>query len=448
MTLIVKVIIGLFLLSLIMFFHEGGHYLAGLFLKFKVLSFNIFMGPNIFSKRAKNGVRYNLKSFPIGASVEFAGELSEDSLGNEFVSSPDENEGSEGELFFERPRWARAIVAFAGPFANFLTAFLAFLILFSCFGVTVPVQRDLGPDYQGPAQRAGLVAGDRILSINGKKLNTAYDLASIELFDRPTEVELKVKKASGQSEFINFQVETIVKPMIGISYDEESDGSLTVATVDPRSNEGSPVLQAGDKILSIGGIPAAAKDKWNELLATLASQQEPLEFEILRNGKSKTIKSKITELTITEPLGISFAEADNFGQILMQAVQTPYSLLKLTVRGFGMMFRGDLALRDSLAGPVRMVQIVGDTVQASPSFAAKLENFLLLFGLLSVGIGFTQLIPIPPFDGHHLLILAIEGVRRKDLSVRLKHAIATAGFVLLIVLLFLTLYLDITNIFN
>ena len=78
----------------------------------------------------------------------------------------------------------------------------------------------------------------------------------------------------------------------------------------------------------------------------------------------------------------------------------------------------------------------------------KVERVVSIFAFLSVGIGFTQLIPIPPFDGHHLLILAIEGIRRKDLSVRTKQAIATFGFFLLIFLVFLTLYFDLSHVFG
>lgn len=448
MIILLKVLIGLVLLSFIMVFHEWGHYIVGRLLNFKVLSFNIFMGPNLLSKLAKNGVRYNLKALPIGASVEFSGELSEDSFGNEFVSSEDNAEGSPGEDFFKRPRWARALVAVAGPAMNFITAFLAFLIIYTMSGVLVPRQAAIDKENYGLAQANGLEAGDLILKYNGQKIKTSYDLSLIEMMAKPGPVEIEIQKSDGQRKLIKFNRDGEKRPLLGISYGLDQSGQYLIAAVDPRSNNGQPVFKVNDQIIEIENQPVKDEDAWRSALAKVAREDGKAKILVIRDGKKVELLSSLTSIDVLEKTGIFFSESKNVSDILSQAVHTPWSLLKMTYKSLAMVLRGELPARSSLAGPIRMVQIVGDTVHASRGLTEKLSSFFLLFGLISVGIGTVQLVPIPPFDGHHILILAIEGIRRKDLSVKTKHAIATAGFFLLVGLLFLTLYLDLSNLLS
>ncbi len=447
MILVSKIIVGLLLLSLIMFFHEWGHYIVGRLLSFKVLSFNIFMGPNLFSRLAQSGVRYNLKSLPIGASVEFAGELDEeDPVSGKLVSSGAETLGSSGELFFERPRWARALVAVAGPAMNFITAFLAFLIIFAWQGVAVPVQDEVPRELHSVAQEAGLEPGDRLLSYNGVRLLTSFDLSLIELRATPGPVELWVQKPTGEKNLLRFQRQAKVKPLLGITY-EPAGQDLRVVAVDPRGNDGRPIFKPGDLIQRIGGLPVQDKAAWTDLIARQSEAGEPVAVEIVRDGRKETLLSVPTSISVLEPSGIFYRVEHGLWPSFTQALKTPVSLVKLTFQSLGMLIRGELSARQNLAGPIRLVQMVGDNVHGTEGLSQKFLTFLMLFGSISVAIGFTQLIPIPPFDGHHLLILGIEGLRRRDLSVKTKHAIATAGFFLLIFLVLLTFYLDLSHLF-
>ena len=117
------IIIGLLILSLILIIHEAGHFFIGRKLGFKVVEFSIFMGPRLLSWERK-GVRYSIKAIPLGASVEFAGEYSEE-------------EGSDKNIegnFFSQAIWKRALTMLAGPGFNLIAAFLAFILLFSING--------------------------------------------------------------------------------------------------------------------------------------------------------------------------------------------------------------------------------------------------------------------------------------------------------------------------
>ena len=156
MTILV-ILVGLLILSIMMIVHELGHFLAGKALGFKILSYNIFMGPIVWSKRGKDGILYTVRLLPIGASVEFAGETAEnvpnvqgEDAGAAAISPDDPG------LFFKRPRWARAIVIFMGPFINFVTAFLALAILFLASGVSMPIIGEVNAG--SVAELAGILA--------------------------------------------------------------------------------------------------------------------------------------------------------------------------------------------------------------------------------------------------------------------------------------------------
>ena len=142
---LVGILTGLLVLSLMMLVHELGHYLAGRALGFKIEEFSIFMGPVLFEWE-RDGIRYNIKLLPIGASVSFAGELTDGADEPPTSETPRYAPDDPG-LFYNRPRWRRAIVIAMGPLVNFLTAFLAFVVMFTTFGHTVPVLGQQGEQY-------------------------------------------------------------------------------------------------------------------------------------------------------------------------------------------------------------------------------------------------------------------------------------------------------------
>ncbi len=341
---IIGIIVGLLLVSIMMIIHEGGHFLMGKWLKFGIRAFNIFMGPKLLSKQ-HNKVEYNLRSLPIGASVEFYGEDTED------VPSDVANEA----LFYRRPRWARALVVFAGPAINILSAMLVLFIMINIWGITVPQINYVSDD--GLASKKQVVVGDRLLSYNGYRIDTLVDLSTAQMLSQNKDnLEIEIGKA---------------------------DGSV-----------------------------------------------QKLEFTGIKGKKS--------------PLGIGFASSKQLSVATKQALIYPWSIVKSTVRGLGLIISGQLRARDGLAGPVGIISMVGSVVQEQQvDWTVKIYQLLMFFVFISVVLGFTNLLPIPPLDGHHLLILAIEGVLRRDLPARFKQILSLAGFALLIGLSVLVFYFDI-----
>ncbi|MGI6090619.1 MAG: RIP metalloprotease RseP [Saccharofermentanales bacterium] len=440
MTLL-SILTGLILISIIMILHELGHYLTGRLLKFRIEQFSIFMGPVIFEWQ-RNNTRYNIKALPIGASVSFAGE--EEAL-----------EGQSGEhpyaaydpgLFHNRPRWARALVIAMGPIINFITAFLVFIVLFSWIGAVKPELRT--PPENSLAAQYKIEDGDRLLTLNGEKIRTDLDY-SMALFSHSDNEDLilEVKKDDGSIERIVMAPEIAeTRWMIGISAREIAADQYEIVTVDPKSNQGSPVLQEKDRVLSVEGIPYGDSESIRALVADRAGST--VAVEIIRNGETMTIETKPTKLDLYRDPGLILTLSKDFGSVLSQATAYPWSIIKATVKGLSMLFKGEVGVKESVAGPIGIVTMVGDVVKQKQPLSEKIQQLLMYLGLLSVAVGVSNLLPIPPFDGNHLVVLGIEGAFRKDLPRKVKNAISYFGIFIVLTLMVLVLFVDLGRIFD
>jgi regulator of sigma E protease len=162
-------------LSLIVFVHEMGHYLAGRWSGIRILAFSIGFGPEIAGFTDKHGTRWKLSAIPLGGYVRF--------FGDEDAASKPDQEGLAAMTDEERARsfsgaklWKRAVTVAAGPIANFLFAILVFAVMFTLYGKPVadPVVADVQPG--SAAQAAGIVPGDRFVSIDGVNISTFDDI--------------------------------------------------------------------------------------------------------------------------------------------------------------------------------------------------------------------------------------------------------------------------------
>lgn len=434
MTLI-GILAGVLILGLIMVIHELGHFLAGRFFGFKIDQFSIFLGPVLFEKERK-GIRYNIKAIPLGASVSFTGQESE----VEGQANAADFDPKDPDLFENRPKWQRAIVIAMGPFLNFVTAFLVFSLLFAFKGTVIP--------QVGRVQEAtllaetGLEAGDRILALNGMRIVTPLDLTIAEMSHTEGEAwQLDYQKPDGSRQSLTVMPRKAApRPMLGISYQETEDGRQIILSVHPDADQGEAGFMPGDQVLSIEGVPFSESERITELVTDSAGQS--LDSLVKRNGQEVHLSIRPFMLETDVPLGIILTLSHKAGDVLSQGIRYPISVLRTTVRGIGMLFAGKIGVRDSFAGPIAIVSMATDTVKNSASFADTAVNLANLLGLLSVAIGFTNLLPIPPLDGNHLLLLGVEAVRRKPLSDKFKAVTGMVGLVFFIVLGLAVIALD------
>jgi len=196
------IIVGILLLSLLMFIHELGHFIAGRILKFKIIEFSLFMGPVLFSKTSKKtGIKYSLKLLPIGASVRFQGE---EGMGEEASEDPDS--------FNQKAKWKRAIVIATGPVVNIVAGILTLLILFASIGFVSTTVEETSADSQ--AALAGIQKDDRIVSVNNAGIWTSIDYALESSFvaqDKTMTVQVVRPNVTGK---MTIQLVPVKKPPI------------------------------------------------------------------------------------------------------------------------------------------------------------------------------------------------------------------------------------------
>ncbi len=437
---VLGILAGILILGLIMVVHELGHFLAGRLFKFKITQFSIFMGPVLF-ERVKNGIRYNIKAIPIGASVSFAGEES-DLEGEE--EDPDLDPDDPG-LFTNKPRWQRAIVIAAGPILNFMTAFLVFCILFTAQGAVTPVVGREDPDTLIEQSEIGL--GDRILSVNGTRIYTTLDISIAEMLREQDEPwTITYRKPSGERKETTIYPKTSApRPMLGIVYIEEN-GRFIIQEVNQAADRGVDGFQKGDAVVSIDGVPFSESARISKLISE--SEGKTLTAEIERGRVPMTITVKPIMLEVDIPLGLVLTLTKDAKDVLSQGFHYPLSVLRSTFRALGMVFAGKIAVKDSVAGPIGIVSMAASTVKQGRTVGEIAVNLASLLGLLSVAVGFTNLLPIPPLDGNHLLLLGVEAIRRKPLSKRFKTVTGMIGIIFILLLGLAVIALDLIRLFG
>ena len=425
-----SIIIVIFGLGILAAAHEIGHFLAAKRLGIKVEELSVFVGPSLFSWNRK-GVDYHIRLIPFGAYVRFAG-LEDEDGGNK---NPDS--------FFNQPRWKRLLVSLAGPVTNIVLGIVIFTVIFAGFGFLSTNLDTVFPGTQIAETKA--VPGDEILSLNGDQIFTQLDL-SYALYNIPDKEPLLMtlrSKDSGKEYSITLTPTITSKYRLGItvlSSLDENNG-ISVIEVDPSQNGGNPVLKKGDSLIAVNGIPVndpqyanvISKSNGNELTAT-----------IIRDNKRQDVKLSATVFDTSNERGIYLLPGKGIGSILKESVLYSFSIIKVSAYSIRDIAQGKVKAQDAVAGPVGIATIVSDVVdQPQTNNTQKLENLGILAGLISVGLAFSNLLPLPGLDGNAMVLVIIEMIRGKKLSLQTERVINGIGFVVLVALIIFALSSDI-----
>ncbi|MDQ0315549.1 RIP metalloprotease RseP [Amorphus orientalis] len=174
-TILSYIIPFLFVLTIVVFFHELGHFLVARWCGVAVRTFSIGFGPELFGWEDRQGTRWRVAAVPLGGYVRFAGDENAASVPDHAEiarMSPEEREGS----FFLKPVWQRAAIVAAGPFANFILAIAIFTVLFVTFGRPITQARVDEVQPESPAAVAGFEPGDVIVAIDGQTVEAFSDV--------------------------------------------------------------------------------------------------------------------------------------------------------------------------------------------------------------------------------------------------------------------------------
>jgi regulator of sigma E protease len=423
-----------FVLGVLIFVHELGHFLAAKRVGIRVLKFQLGFNPTIVSFR-RGDTEYGIGALPLGGFVKMAGE-----------SAEEERTGRSDE-FLSKSKWQRFQVLVMGPVMNILLALvLTAVVLFR--GAEVPSYDDepvvVGTVTQGsPAQKADIRPGDHIVSVNGRNVAT-WDQFLIAIGSRPNrETSLELLRRDKR---LTRTLTPIVQPEqarfdigeIGVLPDVHPHVPSLVPG-DPADKAG---LKPGDVITAIDGEPITFSFQLREAIAKRPNQR--MRVSILRSGQPQTIDIMTARHGDIGWIGVTILDASkSYKPGALEAVRMSvtknieYSrLIFQTI--WGLITRETSAKQ--LMGPVAIAQLSGESAQL---------GWIALFSLmasLSLNLGLLNLMPIPVLDGGHIFIMAMEGVARRDFSIRVKEKMLLAGFVVLMMLMVTVIYNDLTRI--
>jgi regulator of sigma E protease len=424
---IVSAAIGLGLMVLL---HEWGHFVVARLFGVRVDVFSIGFGPRLWGVK-RGPTDYRISALPLGGYVRMAG----DNPSEERTGAPDE--------FLSKPRWQRVLIALAGPTTNLLLAILLTAAIF-VRGGQQPVYSDkpvviAGVIKDSPAQMAGLQAGDRIVSFAGIQ-KPDWDRIELELaLSAPGHMEAVTIDRGGQ--LISTKVAAEPQPFVSTGYPAEPTLVGSVSHGLPAEASG---LMAGDTIIAANGQTISSPLALSEIIQE--NKGNPLVLDIVRNGENAkiTLRPVFGDPGDGNPrwqIGIAFKFASairtySVPAAIAKAGETHLILAGKMIYTVGDLFTGRVSLKQ-VQGPLGIVQ------ESSKAARQGFGNLVSLMALVSLSLGVLNLLPIPILDGGHILMLAIEGLIRHDLSLKIKERFVTAGMVFLLVVFLLVMYNDV-----
>jgi regulator of sigma E protease len=345
----------------LVFVHELGHYLVGRWCGVKAEAFSIGFGPEIAAWVDKRGTRWRIGALPLGGYVRFKGDMNAASQTDPKWLELPANERAES--FPAKPLWQRAAIVAAGPLINFLFAILILATFAFVHGEsrTPAVAGQVQPG--SAAAAAGIVAGDRIVSLNGREMATFDD---IRLY-------AQIRPGEPVTILIDRQGRRIEKQgRIGAV--EEGDGfgnkfRLGRLGIAP----GEPVVEP----VSLWRAPLVAIDRTGQIIRTMV---------------------------------------ETLGQIL----------------------GGGRSVKE-LGGPLKIAEVSGQAATLG------LESFVFFMALISINLGFINLLPIPMLDGGHLLFYGVEAIQRRPVSPRVQEMAYRSGMAVLLAMMVLVTFNDLSS---
>jgi regulator of sigma E protease len=421
----------LFVLGVLVFVHELGHFLAARRLGVRVLTFSLGFGPKLLKVR-RGDTEYCVSAIPLGGYVKMAGE------------NPDDPRTGRPDEFLSKTKWERFQILIMGPAMNIILAVVVMAIVLAQ-GAEVPIYQDQPPvvgavSPGSPAEGAGIQRGDRILTVAGDQVDTWDDLF-LAVGTRPDrDVALTVMR-DGQTRTVSLRTVSETRFEIG-NIGVLPDINPIVASViagEPAERAG---LMAGDVIIAVNGERMVTRTQFIEAISRNGGKEIDLTIE--RGEQQLHVTATPEQRGDRGMLGLYVSEPTRSFtpgplEAIQLSVQRNIEFGGLIFKTLGGLFVGETSPRQ-LMGPVAIAQLSGESAQA---------GWIALFTLMasiSLNLGLLNLLPIPVLDGGHILIMALEGVARRDFSMAVKEKMLLAGFVLLMMLMVTVIYNDLTRI--
>ena len=421
-----------FVLGVLVLVHEMGHYLMARRIGIRVLTFSLGFGPKLLTVR-RGDTDYCLSAIPLGGYVKMAGE------------NPDDVRSGADDEFLSKTKWERFQVLIMGPTMNIILAFVVMAVVLYQ-GADVPAYEEQPPIVgyvmeASPAEQSGIRVGDLFLRIGGRPVQTWEELFVTVMPRAERELEVVLRRglqevtiqvtpeAQTQFQVGDLGVVPIMQPQI-----------LNVLTGDPADLAG---IRPRDVITAVNGEPITRDNPFVETIN--ANADVALMLTVVRGGQ--TLKIEVTP-ALRGNVGLIGVELSPFEvrtiepgplQAIQMSFEKNYAWSGLIFQTLGGLLTSETSPKQ-LVGPLGIAQLSGGAAQIG------MVALFTLMAMISLNLGILNLLPIPVLDGGHIFIMALEGLSRRDFSVRIKEKIQLAGFVVLLMLMVTVIYNDLTRI--
>ncbi len=426
----VAVILGFMILI-----HEFGHYAVAKLLGVRVEQFAIGFGKRLIGFR-KGETDYRINALPLGGYVKMSGE-----------NPMDERTGDPAE-FMSHPRWHRFLIAIAGPAMNILLAVALLTGIYMTHYEYDPYKDQpavvgfVKPD--SPAAKIGAQRGDRITQIDGIQNPTWDDVEMKELLSANQPLSFTIQRGTQK-------IQGVVVPAAVSSEEAGSSGwyadePVILGTLEPNMPAEKVGLKVGDKILTLDGQPVPSIRVMIDRLQQ--TKTTPVSLEVARDGKVLSFTASPVLADTPNPnekrYRLGFAPQTkvarlSFSDAVRESVDVNKRYSVLLIELVGKLVQRKVSLK-AVSGPIGIAQQAGAAAQQKGWIP-----LLVLTVIISLNLGIFNLLPIPIMDGGVILLLFIEGLMRRDISLRIKERIYQAAFVFLVLFAAMVIYNDIAT---
>jgi regulator of sigma E protease len=423
--------VAMLVLGIIIVIHELGHFLVAKFFKIKVETFSVGFGPRLFGFR-KGDTDYRISAFPLGGYVKMAGDTPSDSLTGEAYE------------FLSKPKWQRFLVAAAGPAMNIFLA-IALIAGLYIYGTDVPEflvgQAVINVVEPGsPADQAGIKPGDQIVFFDGVDKPDWQDVQNTVITSPGRSLPIVIERAGQRMEFTLTPVKK--------GREEAGDVGMfpsyrqLVQDVQPNSPAKTAGVQAGDEIIRVNGIDIRSSGR--TLQQTIQQiTQESFPITVLRGEKEIDLQVAPMMKDGRKMIGIGLQYPSvhiKLGPLaaIQKSIESNKENAVLIFQVLGRLVKREASVKQ-LDGPISIINYSGQAYQA---------GFVTLFtfmALISLNLGILNIMPIPILDGGVMLLLLIESLLGRDLSLRMKERIVQASVVFILMIMVIVLYNDVVK---
>lgn len=424
-------------LSILVGVHEWGHLIAAKSFGMRVEKYSIGFPPKIWGKQFGE-TEYSIGAIPLGGFVKISGMI------DESLDTDSLNEEPQPWEFRAKPAWQRLVVMMGGIIVNVITGIIIFIALALVNGESYITKDELnkhGIIAYDLGEQLGFTTGDRILAINGQDYERFSDLLSPDLLlgsdnyytvlreGREVRVDMPndfIDKLADKKNRVN-----VISPR----------RPYTIDVVTPGSSAEAAGIESGDRFLNVNGKEVLYFD---QLVTVLDSYSESnVTIEIDRNGERVLAETDVASdgtIGIKVNDELEFVVRDfTFTESVGEGTYNAFAVVWLNIKGFKKMFAGDVDVRKSLSGPIKIATFFGPTWDWN--------NFWRIVGLLSMVLAFMNFLPIPALDGGHVMFLTWEIVTGRRPSDKFLENSQKVGMVILLSLMVFVIINDTISLF-